>query len=108
LGSTWIYTPEIARSLAQHGVYQDQRSHGLNNGYGPRQDAWIVASFCGEYYSVAVEINRILIQADSGHWFEGHPKIDRFPVGDAPLNPATIVGRCSQPFSPGDEGVVVP
>ena len=53
------------------------------------------------------EVGRLLGPGDGGRRLEGHPEDHRFPVADAALHPAAVVGGRAEGPAARDEGVVV-
>ena len=52
-----------------------------------------MAALCSQGDGVVVSVDALLLRRDSGSWLESNSNVDLFPVGDAALYAAGVIGE---------------
>ena len=60
----------ILTPMPQEMIHQDQRQHGLGDGSGADPDTGIMAASCNDFFRLALQIDRLAWQTDTGRWFK--------------------------------------
>src|ERR1700756_5018962 len=80
-------------TLPQRMIAKHQRGHRFYERHRPGKNAWIMASARSEPGLLARTGHRFLFVADCSCWLKRDAKINLFPVTDAALHAAGIIGR---------------
>ena len=88
-------------------IDEDDGGHGLDDGDGAGNDAWVVpsATFKGGGFTGAID--RFLAGKNGGGGFKGDPEGKELPIGDPTLNPSGVVGAGANGSIPAFEDIVV-
>mmetsp|Transcript_4730 Transcript_4730/g.8090 ORF Transcript_4730/g.8090 Transcript_4730/m.8090 type:complete len:218 (+) Transcript_4730:259-912(+) len=82
----------VLRLLLHDVVYEHERCHGLDHGYGARHYARVVTPACAQLRLHLFAGDSHLLGCDGGRRLERHLDHDRLPVRDAALDATRAIG----------------